>query len=541
MVLRPAHFGRRSALPLLLAVLLLFAAAAPAQSAPEPEPQSAPQAAPPSAEEHHISPEEAKELLNSVDEVLKFDSQNTGLPIRQQVKRALAGREQVENYIQSRLRDDQDAERLRSAASVLKKFGLLPRGFNLESFLVKLMGEQVAGYYDTDSKTVYLLNWLPPETQQPVLAHELVHALQDQNFGIEQWIRKVDVHNGSAEKQIASDEAMAARHAVVEGQAMAAMVDFLLTPIHGSLVNSPVMAQALERGMLEGSDSPVMGRSPLYLKQLLLFPYTYGLNFERELLVQKGKDGAYHDVFKHPPQDTRQIMQPETYLAGEKSSALHVPKFDSLLGPGYQPFDVGSIGEFDVSVMVQQFGSAERSSSENPESNHGGPASATNQARATNEARVNPRVRPAAQRSDAEQDQPQGKNPPPLWTHWRAGYYYAARLKTPADPPAGTEVPASDVALVFVSRWDTSQAAADFAAIYRASVPKRYSGVSRVPAAAADCTDCSKSTAADTMGAFQTSEGPVSIEVNKKLVIAIESFQPAVAAKIRAAVLKAGQ
>jgi hypothetical protein len=529
MTLSSTDAAKKAVLPLLLVFLLLVcAAAAPAQSAPQTAPQPTPRQTTSSTEassaepEHHISPEEAKELLNSVDAVLKFDSQNTGLPIRHEVKRSLAGRKQVEDYIQSRLRNDEDAERLRSAESVLKKFGLFPRDFDLEKFLVQLMGEQVAGYYDTDTKTVYLLNWLPPETQQPVLAHELVHALQDQNFGIEKWVRKADSHKQSAEKQVASDEATAARHAIIEGQAMAVMVDFLLAPIHGSLVNSPVTAQAIEQGMLQSSDSPVMGRSPLYLRQLLMFPYSYGLNFIRELLVYKGKEGAYAEVFEHPPGNTRQIMQPETYLANEKLPDIHLPKFESLLGPEYQFFDVGSIGEFDVSVMVQQFGNT----------------AGNNRPVATAPARPNIAQRnqpedgshPAAQEAD--------ERTPPLWTHWRGGFYYAARRKKTSQLAQGAEVPAADISLVFVSQWDTPDAAADFARIYRASIPKRYTGISMVPAHT-DCANCQDSAASDNATSFETDEGPVSVQVHKDVVVAIESFPPEIAAKIRSAVLKA--
>ena len=52
-----------------------------------------------------------------------------------------------------------------------------------------MLREQVAGYYDVKTKTVNLLNWLDAEQQKPVLAHELTHALQDQSFGIEKWMK----------------------------------------------------------------------------------------------------------------------------------------------------------------------------------------------------------------------------------------------------------------------------------------------------------------------------------------------------------------
>jgi hypothetical protein len=506
-----------------LTVVVLVFAAAPAQTAP----QSSPPTSTPPAQEHRISPEEAQQLLRSVDDVLQFDSENTGLPIRKDVKRALAGRQQVQDYIHSRIRDDEDAERLRSAASVLKKFGLLPRDFRLESFLVELMGEQVAGYYDTKSKTVYLLNWLPPETQQPVLAHELVHALQDQNYGIEEWVRKAEVRNRGAEKQIASDEALAARHAVVEGQAMAVMVDFLLAPIHGSLVNSPLMAKAIQQGMLQGSDSPVLARTPLYIRQLLLFPYSYGLNFVRELLLRHGKRGAYVDVFRNPPESTRQIMQPETYLAGEKLPPLRVPGLDRTLGPGYQPLDIGSVGQFDVSVMVQQF-------SPDPDTNNA--VGSTDHSVGTPRAGVDGPVRPAAARDGSETN-----GNAPLWTHWRGGYYYAARRKpAPGVSTATAEVPPSDIALIYVSRWDTPEAAAEFARIYAASVERRYTGVRSSSSSPGNCSDCPLARF-DGLIAFETDEGPVSIEAHGDLVLAIESFPPATAEKIRTAVFEANR
>jgi len=534
MVSRPADFVRRLTLLLLLAfALLLPGVAGTAQSASPTTQQPAAQSGTPSREERRISSEEARELLDSVDEVLKFDSQNTGLPIRHDVKRSLAGRQQVENYIQRRLRDDEDAERLRNANSVLKKFGLFPRDFDLESFLVQLMGEQVAGYYDTDTKTVYLLDWLPPETQQPVMAHELVHALQDQNFGIEKWVRKADAHKQSGEKQVASDEATAARHAIIEGQAMAVMVDFLLQPIHGSLVNSPLMAQALEQGMLQGSDSPILARSPLYLRQLLLFPYSYGLNFVRELLVHRGKEGAFRDIFKHPPKSTREIMQPETYLAGEKLPALHLPNFESLIGPGYQFFDMGSFGQFDTSVLVQQFGAE-------PKTNLSGSGSDQNQNHAGTAVPVNAASQPQQTGNEAEVADPKQ---PPLWSHWRGGYYYAARRKAGATAAPAVELPTSDVALVFVSRWDTPQAASEFARIYRASVPKRYRAVSTPADPPSACAGCDSSALASSPAtadhSWQTDEGPVSIEVHDDLVVAIESFPAETAAKMRSAILKA--
>ncbi len=70
---------------------------------------------------------------------------------------------------------------------VLKKFGLLDRDFQLKPFLISLLTEQIAGYYDSKTKTVNLLDWIAPDSQKPVLAHELTHALQDQHVNLDKW------------------------------------------------------------------------------------------------------------------------------------------------------------------------------------------------------------------------------------------------------------------------------------------------------------------------------------------------------------------
>jgi hypothetical protein len=203
--------------------------------------------------EPKISAKEAEELFRSVDEILKFVSRDTGLPIKQEVKKRLTSRDEVVAYLQKTMSEDKDAQRLRRSELVLKKFGLLPRDFNLETFLVTLLREQVAGYYDPKTKTVNLLDWLEVEQQRPVMAHELTHALQDQSFGLEQWMKAGNTD--LAEKaqptpeDIENDEISTARQAIIEGQAMAVMVDYLLAPSGQTLVNSRELLNKLKQGM----------------------------------------------------------------------------------------------------------------------------------------------------------------------------------------------------------------------------------------------------------------------------------------------------
>jgi hypothetical protein len=445
---------------------------APAQQ-PETQSQSPAQATP----EHRITPEEAGELLNAVDEVLKFDSGDTGLRIKREVKRQLADREQVQAYIEARLKEDEDTQRLRRSEVVLKKLGLLPRDFDLQTFLVALLREQVAGYYDTKTRTVYLLDWLQPASQLPVMAHELTHALQDQNFGLEKWTGK-----GTSEKtpteEARGDEEIAARHAVVEGQAMAVMIDYLLAPTGNSVANSPAITQAIQQGMMESDDSPVFNRAPLFLKRVLLFPYRDGLNFERELLVKGGKEKAFAGVFKSPPRNTRQVMEPATYLAGENLPEMAVPDLHKLMGKDWEKYDVGSIGEFDVAVMAEIYSNADVAKKISPQ--------------------------------------------------WRGGWYYAVKHKN-----------GGELALVMVTKWAGPQAASDFGKLYEATFEKRYKliGGGGGSGVGGGCPGC-KSTAPLFAGSWaETTEGRVAVERNSDTVIAIESVPVEMVDKVRQAVL----
>ncbi len=289
-------------------------------------------------EESKITPQQAKELFHTVDEILVFDSKKTGLPIKRQVKRKLTSRDEVVAYLEKHT-NDEDAKRLKRSELVLKKFGLLPRDFNLEKLLVDLLREQVAGYYDPKTKTVNLLNWVPLEEQEPVLAHELTHALQDQWVGLQKWMRKgekelAEIKKNPTPADIENDEMDNARQAVVEGQAEAIMLDYALAPVGRSIEDSPELVKSMESEMSNGTpDSTAFKNAPIFLKESLTFPYTHGLEFVIKLIEVGGKQKAF---------------------AGEKIEPMPVPDFAHDF-KNYDRFDIGAMGEFDVALLMDQY------------------------------------------------------------------------------------------------------------------------------------------------------------------------------------------
>jgi hypothetical protein len=424
----------------------------------------------PAGPETIVSPKEAKELFRSVDEILQFASQDTGLPIEHKVKRRLTKRDEVQSYIQKSMKDDKDAKRLERSSAVLKKFGLLPRDFDLPKFLVTMLREQVAGYYDVKTKTVNLLNWVDVESQKPVLAHELTHALQDQSFGLEKWMKgsKDEKKSDPSPADIENDEASSARQAVVEGQAMVVLLDYSLAPTGRNVLDSSQIVDALKQGMLVGtSDTPAFRDAPIFLKEELTFPYRYGLDFTAALLKAGGKELAYAGAFKEPPKTTREIMEPQTYLEREKLEPLKLIDMNRDF-KGYDAFDIGAMGEFDVDVLVEQYAGAKEAAA--------------------------------------------------IYPAWRGGYYFAGKPKGNPSAPIG---------LLYVSRWSSDAKAAEFAAVYAKSLVQRYQkrqalGVDGKAAADAPPADSWRTLRGS--HAWLTDEGVVVIEVRGDTVLISESL-----------------
>src|SRR5947208_17107162 len=118
-----------------------------------------------------------------------------------------------------------------------------------------------------------------------------------------------------SQSDIVNDEIGTARQAVVEGQAMVVLVDYMLAPLGQILKDSPVVVNALEQGMLVATgDSPQFQNAPVYLREALTFPYRYGIDFITEVLARSGKEKAFAGLFENPPKSTRQIMEPKTYI-----------------------------------------------------------------------------------------------------------------------------------------------------------------------------------------------------------------------------------
>ena len=472
-----SHCGWR----VLFAACLLAAPAHGQSPAPKPGARAA------SGPHAKISAAQAETLFRSVDTILRYDSQDTALPIRQPVKRKLITRDEVLAYLRQQMHDDKDTARLERSAVELEKLGMLPPHFDLESFLFRLLGEQIAGFYDDKTKTVNLLDWVDADEQKPVLAHELCHALQDQfqnarGVVLDKWENAGpdDIPKNVAEDReaVRYDETDTAREAVLEGQAMVTYLDWGMEGRGQTLRTLPmIQPQVLSGAAAKDPDSPVLDSAPLVLRESLLFPYQDGLIFEQYLLKNRGTDAAFADVLKRPPDSSWEILHPEAYLKGVRAPVLAMPDLHPLLDREWAPYDVGVMGALDVRMLCEALADA------------GAGADAA--------------------------------------LAWDGGVYYAAQSRA-LDLAASAATPGDtgSVALVYLSRWKTAKAAAVFAKIYRDSLPHRYPGLISLEKTPERTVD-------------QTGEGPIVVAQQDRYVFLSHTLPVPLAGHVMTAMLAA--
>ncbi|HEV2617639.1 MAG TPA: hypothetical protein VGU63_13630, partial [Candidatus Acidoferrales bacterium] len=150
-----------------------------------------------------------EEFFVAADQVLQVMSKILDLPVKTSLKKSIRTKAEIRQYLIEQQKKDESPEKRYADQRTLEAFGLIPKGFPLDSFLLDVLTDQVAGLYDPEKKEFFIADWIDPVEQKPVMAHELTHALDDQYFHLEKWQKAVR----------ANDDASLARDAVVEGSA----------------------------------------------------------------------------------------------------------------------------------------------------------------------------------------------------------------------------------------------------------------------------------------------------------------------------------
>lgn len=252
-------------------------------------------------------------LIAATQEVLKETSDLRQLPILRPVQSATQSRAEIERAVMKNLDDEVTPADMHAAEVTLKKLGLAPPDFEYRALMIRLLTEQVAGYYEPKTRQFYLADWIDVDGQKPIMAHELTHALQDQHFNLrrfDHWPK------GDSDAEVAA-------HALIEGDATMAMAMYVSS--------NPFRALTFLKSMGAMSiATEELDKAPRAVRESLLFPYQEGMNWTRALY----KQGGWTEVskaFTTLPQSTEQILHAEKYFAHEAPVKLAVPDITGLL------------------------------------------------------------------------------------------------------------------------------------------------------------------------------------------------------------------
>lgn len=225
---------------------------------------------------------------------------------------------------------------------VLVAFGLMGPDDDLGQLYGDLLGEQVAGYYDPATDEMVVVSDGTPDDElsasdQVTYAHETVHVLQDQHFNLETYLD--DGEN-------ASDDQSLAITSLIEGDATAAQIEFLIS-------NPTLLVQLNDE--IRGSDASTeaLDHAPAIISETLLFPYDEGQVFV-SALREEGGWSTVNEAFASPPLSTEQILHPEKYFQSENPVEVDVPDVASALGTGWTAFDTDTMGEFQTSLILDE-------------------------------------------------------------------------------------------------------------------------------------------------------------------------------------------
>jgi hypothetical protein len=290
-----------------------------------------------------VNPRSAS-VAAATSEVLKETGEIRQLSVLSTVKSGAQSRAEIERMLVRNLDERTTPAELRASELALKKLGLVPADFAMRSFMIELLTEQVAGYYDPKTQEFYLADWIDLDGQQPVIAHELTHALQDQHFNLR---RLSDWPKGDSDAELAA-------HALVEGDATLVMTFYVMRDL------KRVAAMMKSMGT-SGSASEKIERAPRVLRDSLLFPYKQGMEWASHV-YRRGGWQLVSDAFKNLPQSTEQILHVEKYFAREAPVKVDLPDIARLIGKGWTRLDYDVNGEWSYFQIIDEFLRSEKES-----------------------------------------------------------------------------------------------------------------------------------------------------------------------------------
>jgi hypothetical protein len=253
----------------------------------------------------------------------------TGLRFTAPPKVEVRTREQVRAFVTRVLDEPATRDEVAGQALAYKRLGAIPDSVDLRALLGRLLGDQVAGYYDPRSKTLYVVQGVDSAAAAQTLRHEMVHALQDQHRNLDSLLHV----RGQGDRATAAQAAL-------EGQATWAQLGGA-----GFATRSPGGWERVRAQIRESANrSADLADAPLVVREGLLFPYLSGAELARAAALAGHPDS----VLRRLPASTEQVLHAERYLTRPDAPlavTLPPPRAGRVVAEN-------TLGEFDTRLAL---------------------------------------------------------------------------------------------------------------------------------------------------------------------------------------------
>lgn len=283
-----------------------------------------------------------------------------GLEYQAEVKVGVKTPAQLKAMVLEDFETEAPAEEVSKQEKVFKLLGLLPQDYDLRARLIEFLSEQIGGYYDPEKKELFLIDQSAdggaqvPGAQaamdEMVMAHELHHALQDQNFDLTRWFELLSSH----------DDRIQGYKSLVEGEAQLVGMQYLFGKMGRGDVDIAGFNRMQEMALRMSPEGAKMRAIPPFLLENLMFPYTQGAEFVQKMQRERGW-ARIGQAFNDPPSSTEQVLHPEKFYGDQRDEPMELmlPAFESAFGDDageVKELYENTLGEFNVVLLLRALG-----------------------------------------------------------------------------------------------------------------------------------------------------------------------------------------
>jgi hypothetical protein len=270
----------------------------------------------------------AGDLQGEVTALIPKVEEAAGLTFKSPPKVATQTSEQVQKFLIEQFARPDVRRDLEFKIGVWKRLGVVADSVDVIALLTKLLSEQVVGFYDPKSKTLYVVEGRSGVERETVIRHELTHALQDQYVNLD-----------SIQNTLGDDDRVEAAQAVFEGHATVIMI--------GNAARTIAWDKARESIRDARAANPVFNAAPGFIAEGLLFPYLGGAEFVRNAM---GDGVSSQQLLAGLPGSTAQILHKERW--GPQGNPTERVSFSTPPGASLQYEN--SFGEFETRLALAE-------------------------------------------------------------------------------------------------------------------------------------------------------------------------------------------